>query len=110
MSELHFVQMVRNPAEHAAPHAAQVHPDEVDNYRSGGWVLEHEVNWTGSPLPDNAAALIAPDGQTDDASGPAMTTAQLHEAIRALGGAMPANSKKTDLFAKLAELQAAGEA
>lgn len=32
------VKMVRDPAEHSEPHSADVHPDEVDNYRSGGWV------------------------------------------------------------------------
>jgi hypothetical protein len=32
--------MVRDPNQYPAPHAADVHPDEVDNYRAGGWLLD----------------------------------------------------------------------
>ncbi len=33
-----LVSMVRDPAQYpAGPHTAQVHPDEVGNYASGGW-------------------------------------------------------------------------
>ncbi|EHU00492.1 hypothetical protein CKS_2624 [Pantoea stewartii subsp. stewartii DC283] len=34
--------MTRDPGIHPAPHTAQVHPDEVHNYYSGGWVLKKE--------------------------------------------------------------------
>ncbi|MCJ7926449.1 MAG: hypothetical protein MUW55_11050 [Pantoea vagans] len=37
-----FVTMVRNPDIHPAPHTAQVHPDEVHNYYSGGWTVKKE--------------------------------------------------------------------
>jgi len=37
-----FVTMTRDPDIHPAPHTAQVHPDEVHNYYSGGWVLKKE--------------------------------------------------------------------
>jgi len=40
--EVAFVTMVRDPGIHPAPHTAQVHPDEVHNYYSGGWVLKKE--------------------------------------------------------------------
>lgn len=30
------VRMVRS-ADYPAPHEAEVHPSEVENYRSGGW-------------------------------------------------------------------------
>lgn len=33
-----YVTMVRDPGKYDAPHTAQVHPDEVVNYYSGGWV------------------------------------------------------------------------
>lgn len=33
-----LVKMVRDPDKYDAPHTAQVHPDEVVNYYSGGWV------------------------------------------------------------------------
>lgn len=33
-----YVTMVRDPDKYDAPHTAQVHPDEVVNYYSGGWV------------------------------------------------------------------------
>jgi hypothetical protein len=33
-----YVMMVRDPDKYDAPHTAQVHPDEVVNYYSGGWV------------------------------------------------------------------------
>lgn len=36
--EIVFVTMVRDEAEYPAPHQAQVHPDEVKNYYSGGWL------------------------------------------------------------------------
>lgn len=32
--------MVRDPEQYPEPHSAQVHPDEVDNYRPGGWEIE----------------------------------------------------------------------
>ncbi|WP_331693500.1 hypothetical protein [Pandoraea sputorum] len=32
-----FVKMVRDVDSYPEPHEAQVHPDEVDNYRPGGW-------------------------------------------------------------------------
>lgn len=35
--EVEFVQMVRDHEMYPEPHTAQVHPDEVDNYRPGGW-------------------------------------------------------------------------
>lgn len=33
-----LVPMVRDAAQWPAPHAADVHPGEVENYRAGGWV------------------------------------------------------------------------
>ncbi|RRW77615.1 hypothetical protein EGJ48_03460 [Pantoea dispersa] len=36
--EIAFVMMVRDEDKWPAPHTAQVHPDEVQNYYSGGWV------------------------------------------------------------------------
>lgn len=33
-----LVKMTRDPARYPAPHAADVHPAEVDNYAAGGWV------------------------------------------------------------------------
>ena len=33
-----FVMMKRDPEKYDTPHTAQVHPDEVVNYYSGGWV------------------------------------------------------------------------
>jgi len=36
--EIAFVMMVRDEEKYPAPHTAQVHPDEVQNYYSGGWV------------------------------------------------------------------------
>ncbi|MBA9854481.1 MAG: hypothetical protein GXP07_03055 [Betaproteobacteria bacterium] len=38
--EIEFVTMVRDPEQYPEPHSAQVHPDEVDNYRPGGWEIE----------------------------------------------------------------------
>ncbi|WP_353192116.1 hypothetical protein [Pandoraea pnomenusa] len=32
-----LVKMVRDADLYPEPHEAQVHPDEVDNYRAGGW-------------------------------------------------------------------------
>lgn len=32
-----LVRMVRGP-EYPRPHMADVHPEEVENYRAGGWV------------------------------------------------------------------------
>lgn len=37
-----FVTMVRNPDVHPAPHTAQVHPEEVHNYYSGGWTVKKD--------------------------------------------------------------------
>lgn len=35
---IQFVMMVRDEEKYPEPHTAQVHPDEVQNYYSGGWV------------------------------------------------------------------------
>jgi hypothetical protein len=32
-----LVAMVRDPAVYDEPHTCDVHPDEVDNYKQGGW-------------------------------------------------------------------------
>ncbi|AVF41510.1 hypothetical protein [Pandoraea apista] len=32
-----LVKMIRDVEGYPEPHEAQVHPDEVDNYRPGGW-------------------------------------------------------------------------
>lgn len=37
-----FVMMKRDPDKYDAPHTAQVHPDEVVNYYSGGWVVDKD--------------------------------------------------------------------
>jgi hypothetical protein len=37
--EIAFVMMKRDPEAYPAPHTAQVHPDEVENYRPGGWEI-----------------------------------------------------------------------
>lgn len=34
------VRMVRDAEQFPAPHVADVHPDEVENYRTGGWQEE----------------------------------------------------------------------
>lgn len=41
-SSVAFVTMVRDPEVHPAPHTAQVHPEEVKNYYSGGWAVKQE--------------------------------------------------------------------
>lgn len=42
IDEVVFVVMERDPDLYDAPHSANVHPDEVKNYYSGGW-LEKKV-------------------------------------------------------------------
>lgn len=32
------VAMIRDHHAYPEPHSADVHPDEVENYRAGGWV------------------------------------------------------------------------
>jgi hypothetical protein len=32
-----LVSMVRDQDQYEAPHEAEVHPDEVENYKAGGW-------------------------------------------------------------------------
>lgn len=50
------VKMVRDADQYPAPHEADVHPGEVENYRAGGWVpaapLDHDGGGVkGSSLP-----------------------------------------------------------
>lgn len=40
---IQYVTMVRDEKVHPAPHTAQVHPDEVQNYYSGGWTPAKEA-------------------------------------------------------------------
>lgn len=37
--EISHVHMKRDAELYPEPHEAQVHPDEVDNYRPGGWEI-----------------------------------------------------------------------
>jgi hypothetical protein len=37
--EIAFVTMTRDAELYNEPHTAQVHPDEVENYRPGGWEI-----------------------------------------------------------------------
>jgi hypothetical protein len=37
--EIGYVTMTRDAEQYPEPHTAQVHPDEVDNYRPGGWEI-----------------------------------------------------------------------
>lgn len=34
------VRMTRDPEIYDAPHSADVHPDEVQNFRNGGWQID----------------------------------------------------------------------
>lgn len=43
VEEIAYVTMVRDADIYDAPHTAQVHPDEVQNYYSGGWVPAKEA-------------------------------------------------------------------
>ena len=36
-AEVVLVKMKRDPTHWPAPHTADVHPNEVNNYRVGGW-------------------------------------------------------------------------
>lgn len=38
MAEIKTVAMVRDSEQYPAPHVADVHPDEVENYAAGGWM------------------------------------------------------------------------
>lgn len=35
--ETNAVAMVRDSEQYPEPHSADVHPDEVENYKAGGW-------------------------------------------------------------------------
>jgi hypothetical protein len=37
--DIAYVTMTRDADQYPEPHTAQVHPDEVDNYRPGGWEI-----------------------------------------------------------------------
>lgn len=41
--EIKRVLMVRDPSVYDAPHVAEVHPAEIDNMRSGGWITQAEA-------------------------------------------------------------------
>lgn len=38
-SDIEYVTMTRDVEMYPEPHSAQVHPDEVENYRPGGWEI-----------------------------------------------------------------------
>lgn len=104
--EIAFAEMIRDPAEYGEPLTAKVHPDEIENYKVGGWRLPSEAHWNVEkpPLAADASSLNAQGGDTG-ADGN-MTVAKLHEAIKELGGSMPVNSTKALLVAELAKLTA----
>jgi hypothetical protein len=40
VKEGELVAMVRDAEQFPAPHSADVHPDEVENYKVGGWTVK----------------------------------------------------------------------
>lgn len=40
--EVTTIKMVRNQEQYPYPWTADVHPDEVENWKFGGWLLEGE--------------------------------------------------------------------
>lgn len=45
------IRMKRDPELYPAPHAADVHPSEVDNYRAGGWMPADPLDHDGDGQP-----------------------------------------------------------
>lgn len=45
------VRMVRDAEAYPAPHTADVHPAEVENYAVGGWVVSHPLDHDGDGKP-----------------------------------------------------------
>ena len=41
------IRMTRDPAFYPAPHSADVHPDEVENYRKGGFAVADPLDHDG---------------------------------------------------------------
>lgn len=55
-----LIKMTRDPETYPEPHSADVHADEVENYRVGGWApadpLDHDANGKkGGSRPKKAA-------------------------------------------------------
>ncbi len=62
---MHTIKMKRDPEAFPAPHFADVHPDEVENYRAGGFVpadpLDHDGDGKpGGSLPGEKATARKP--------------------------------------------------
>ena len=45
------VRMKRDPEIYQPPYEAYVHPDEVENWRAGGWVLADPFDHDGDGRP-----------------------------------------------------------
>ena len=54
-----LVHMTRDAIAHPAPHTAEVHPAEVDNYAAGGWQLP-AVPFRASITPGGKCKCFAP--------------------------------------------------
>ena len=86
------IAMVRDPNFYDAPHSADVHPDEVENYHVGGWVLADGAAFTVAN-PEHVPAAVTQIEDMDDDSLKALYIAQF--------GEKPGNMKRETIIAKL---------
>lgn len=42
-----MVHMTRDPEQYPAPHSADVHAEEVENFTAGGWVVADPLDHDG---------------------------------------------------------------
>jgi hypothetical protein len=72
MADIKTIKMARDPAQYPAPHEADVHPDEVENYRTAGFVeVESEAKDKGQKAGDKKASNDKAPAAGDDANAKA---------------------------------------
>lgn len=61
MAEVKLVRMTRHPESNPAPHECDAHPDEVANYKAGGWQVADPLDHDG----DGKKGGAKPRGKAD---------------------------------------------
>lgn len=120
MADHTLIRMTREPGLYPEPHAADVHPSEVESYRAGGWDDAREMaqeapqapEATLTPeIPESAPVAAPADDLTPsppeaDAAPLEMTRTEVFAALDALGVSYETRSSTAKLIAQLHRAQA----
>jgi hypothetical protein len=79
------VRMTRDPAMFPAPHTADIHPDEVENAKSGGWRLPDPLDHDHDGKKGGAKPAKAKRKGDEEAGEPPLTRREIEADLVGMG-------------------------